>query len=291
MICKSFENPFITHKILYDDIMEDILDTRHAEPPEPILPRNYSSKFNILDWSEVEIARQLTYISFNLLQNIKTDELLLEKWTKSEKDIKSPNVMKLIYRFNNVSYWVCEEILSYEKALHRAQAINKFLKVALECKKLNNFNDCTNIITGLNSFLIKNLSKTWLRIDIDHLNIFSELNTFCSPNKNYIRLKQATEAIKSDPCIPYLGLMLKNLAFIEEGPKYLKDDLINVLKIKKVGMILDEFKNQLQHNKYYIKPVFSLFILAEPKPKSEDELSKLADALGILLLFNFLRAF
>jgi len=267
--------------MIENEFLDLNLDKRDFQYPEPIIPEYPSSIFNVLEWSEVEIARQLTYISSNLLQKIRIEELLLAKWTKSEKEVKSPNIMKLIYRFNNISYWVCEEIISYEKALHRSLVINKFLKVAMECKKLNNFNDCCNIVTALNSFFIKNLNKTWKRVDMEHLNIFSELNTFCSPNKNYMKLKDATEAIKNEPCIPYLGLMLKNLAFIEEGPKYLNDDkLLNIGKIKKVGAILELFKKQINLDKYFIKPVFQLSLLAEPKPKGEDELCSLADSLG-----------
>ena len=67
--------------------------------------------------------------------------------------------MQCIDRFNKLSLWIIEEILSYDKSSLRSKVIEKFILVAHECFLIYNFNDCFNIITALVNPLIKCLRK------------------------------------------------------------------------------------------------------------------------------------
>lgn len=69
---------------------------------DPILPSNNCSYFNLFDWSEVEVARQLTLVTHFLYRKITYEELLNSQWTKYEKSIRAPNITKLIERFNKL---------------------------------------------------------------------------------------------------------------------------------------------------------------------------------------------
>jgi son of sevenless-like protein len=249
---------------------------------EPILNvfSTTTNYFNILEWSEIEIARQLTLVTHYLYKSINLRELINSQWTKVDKHKLAPNITKMIDRFNKLSLWITEEILAYDKAKLRSIVIEKFLKLALELKNLNNFNDCLIVITALSSYPIKTLTKSWKSISFDSVEIWKELTTLCSIGHNYAALRDETEKAKDKPCIPYLGLFLKELAFIDEGPKYLKDKrLLNIEKVKKVSKVIQNFL-WFKNKDYYLKPVFKLAFLADPDPLNEDQLGDLSGQLG-----------
>jgi hypothetical protein len=248
----------------------------------PIIPDKHSKFFDIIDWSEIEIARQLTLVTQYIFMKIDTKELVSSNWTKAEKYISAPNIMKMIDRFNLISNWINEEILSYDNKDNRCKAIIKFIKTASVCQSFNNFNDCINIIAALNTSPIKSLKKTWQVVlkstEITHL--FRQLNNLCSYSKNYANLRAETACAKGQPCIPYLGLYLKELAFLDEGPKYVNENnLINLDKIYKVGEKLKEIK-EYQSKPYIFLPVARLAFLAEPQPKIEEVLLQISSKLG-----------
>ena len=56
--------------------------------------------FYIFDFSDEEIARNLTLISYKMLSCININELWNNNFSKDDKYLKAPNVMKLIDRFN-----------------------------------------------------------------------------------------------------------------------------------------------------------------------------------------------
>ena len=191
----------------------------------------------------------------------------------------------MIERFNKLSLWVCEEILSYDHGRTRALALEKFIKLAEELKNINNFNDCFIIITALNSFQIKSLSKTWRRISFENVKLCKELNTLCAYSGNYAALREEIEKAKGGPCIPYLGYFLKEVAFIDEGPKYVKENstgilnLVNCEKLKKVGKIFENIANY-QSYEFKFKPAFQRGFLANVCPLSEEELTVISGKLG-----------
>jgi hypothetical protein len=246
---------------------------------QPILPTSHTIYFDLLEWSELEIARQLSLISSFLLSKVKVSELFYARWTKGEKYTTSPHIMKCIDRFNKLSLWVTEEVLSYDKSNDRAKAIEKFILVAKECVNLNNFNDCFNIVNALNTFPVKRLNKSWRKIiNFETMNTLMELNELCSFSKNYASLKVEVKKAARSACVPYLGVYLKDLAFLEEGPKYLKGDLVNIDKIKKFGDIYNDV-SVCSKIAYDFKPVFILSFLAEPQPDSEENLIDLSNKL------------
>ena len=52
----------------------------------------------------VEVARQLTKIESELYRSIKASELTGQGWTKANKQVRAPNVLNMINRFNQVSH-------------------------------------------------------------------------------------------------------------------------------------------------------------------------------------------
>ena len=258
------------------------------EPQETIIPENVNKIFDIFSWDPIEIARQITIFTQYLYRNIGCQELLLSGWTKSDKMEKSPNVSKLIIRFNKITKWIMEEILSYDSATDRAKVIEIFIKVAAELRNLHNLNDCFAIMTTFNHLSIKRLKRTWNKVTAEAKNIQSELSKLCSILKNFDKIKTEFLDYKNnikdintlqEGCIPYLAPYLKDLAFLEEGQKYFNQNkLININKIFIVGRIIRNIKES-QMFVYGYKPVYSLAILSDPDPLDDDELTSLSESI------------
>jgi len=247
------------------------------------------SKFDILEWDPKIIAKQFTLISFNLFAKIEVKkEFLNSAWTKKNKQTEAPNIYKLIDRFNLLTYWVIEEILAYDDKSSRAKAIEKFIEIAFCLKEMNNFNDCINIVNGLNNYLILGLVQTWSLVAEREKQVLNELYNLSSFCKNYAVLRKSLEQAKGKPTVPYLLLFLKDLAFLEESCVYVKDDFfVNVDKIRQCGEIIDNFIS-FRSNAYLFRNVDELNILRDPRPKSEKELEAIAHGLGNLFYFFLL---
>lgn len=243
------------------------------------------NRFDILEWDPKYIAREFTLISYNLFAKIEIKEFLNTAWTGKNKLIEAPNIFKLIDRFNLLTFWIVEEILSYDDKTSRAKCIEKFIQVASMLKEMNNFNDCMNIINGLNNYIILSLNQTWSLVNKKEKIILTELYNFSSFVKNYSQLRKALEQSKGKPTIPYLLLYLKDLAFLEEACEYVKDDyFVNIDKIKQCGEIIDNFLSY-RSNAYLFRNIDELNILKDPRPKTEKELETIAQNLGIKIIY------
>lgn len=235
----------------------------------------------LMDWKPREIAKELTYITTNMINKIDETELLYHNFNSSSKKIQSPNIVSLIERFDKLSYFLIEEILSYDKKKYRAAMIEKFIQVANELDKLRNYNDCMNIKSCLNHFIIKNLRKTWKKVDHEYIEMFNNLNKKYSFEKNFSNLRNELKKCQQSNLsyIPYFGLVLKDICFTEEGCKYLnREKLINVEKIKKIQGIIENFF-QFKQNSLFMRHILGLEILSELEPKDEKELEKIANCI------------
>ena len=258
------------------------------EQKESIIPEITDSIFDVFCWDPVEIARQISIITQFLFRNIGCQELLSAGWTKKDKMEKSPNITKLIIRFNKISKWIMEEILSYDSSKDRAKVIEIFLCVAEELRKIHNLNDCFAVITTFNHLCIKRLKKTWTNVSQDAKNKQKQLSNLCSILKNFEAIKNEFLQYKNNITdinnleeggIPYLAPYLKDLAFLEEGHKYFNDNkLINMNKLIIVGKNIKNIKES-QIFIYNYKPVYSLAFLSDPEPLEDNELTTLSEAL------------
>lgn len=123
------------------------------------------------------------FFKFHSFQKIQPKECLAQAWNKNKT--AAPNICEMIHRTNTVVLWVAHQILENKKEDKRAKAIRKFIKVAHELRKLNNFNGLKEIIGGLRSVPIMRLKKTWALVPKKHLENYKELEKIVSTAKNY----------------------------------------------------------------------------------------------------------
>lgn len=214
----------------------------------------------LLNFNGLEIAKQLTLIESKMFNSIQVNELLNQNFTTKKLHLNlSPNIQKSILFTNLLSDYVIESIL--KPSLQMKQRIHAFkcwLKIAISCLYLRNFNSLASIMTSLQSFLITRIPKIWSGVSDKYKELFQYLASIIHPNKNYItyrnRLKDFLSTNLQDnldiPTVPYLSLFLQDLTFIVDGnPNYrtntksfLDEKLINVDKYSKITEIISDIQ-------------------------------------------------
>ena len=83
-----------------------------------------SSRLKLSDLDPLEIARQLTLIEFDLFRKIKVVYLLIQarefvglSWMKDDKEVRAPNIIKMVRWSNHVIQWLVTEIVSLKDNL------------------------------------------------------------------------------------------------------------------------------------------------------------------------------
>ncbi|KYR00579.1 Ras guanine nucleotide exchange factor [Tieghemostelium lacteum] len=241
-------------------------------PPEPKVPKNiWSQTLDIFDIDEEEIARQLTLIDFEIFSSIKPTELLNQSWNKPKLKHRSPNVLALIGRFNEISQWTASSILSYSRVKDRTRIMTKFVRIAeYSHRALNNFNVSMAILSGLNAASVHRLKFTKDDMPKHTQQTLQDLQNQFSNAMSYRDYRNQL-AKANPPCIPYLGVHLTDLTFVEEGNPDLIQGQINFSKRRLVYQSISIIHN-LQNTKYNLQPVYQIAkLLRTLKPRFDED--------------------
>lgn len=274
-------------EVLIRHIKGNKVNYQDNESSEPIVPKEARNRsdFDLLMWNELEIARQLTLMAIFRYQKIEPFEFLNENWLSKDSDEYSPNIVKMIERFRCIYGWVIEEILSYDRSSMRALVVEKFILIANELYNMNNYNDLVNIISALNSLPIRKLNKTFSKTNKELLVQYTQLSNICDSKNEYFNLRQQIQSSKGKPCVPFLGLILKDVHLVNKEPYLVDDTKINVEKVRKFGSLIEDFSSYKNYT-YKFKPLFKLSFLASPESMNENALMDLSCNLGIIYLFR-----
>ena len=236
------------------------------------------SYFYIFDFTDEEIARNLTLISYKLLSNIDINELWNSNFIKEEKYTKAPNVMKVIDRFDKLMLFIIEDICSYETNKARAKLITKWASIAKTCRDLHNYNDLLIINQCFNHNLIKKMVSTWKKIPKNTLELISDLNKFCTNQQCYINIRREIVNCKHIAYIPYLGILLKEIIDLEKQYKYIDKfgeyNCINCVKLQKMYYIVNKFF-EFRNYSFTFSQINELNIFNQINPKKIDEIDEM----------------
>ena len=245
------------------------------------LPKN-EGFFNILEWDKNLIGEKLISISKNNINKIQRRELYRAIFLKKEKNITCPYVMHNIEKFNQLTFFIIQDILSYDFAKDRAKIIEKWITIAEYCKERKDYTDCVAINSALNNYIITGLNKTLKDISRDKKELMKNINKFCKYQGNYKTLREDMAKLDYyDFYIPYLGMLMKDLAFFEENSKYIiNDTLINFEKLENVQLAIEKFFN-FKNAKDKLNPIIpeELWFFEDLEDLKETELEELANKL------------
>src|SRR3989338_4751682 len=126
----------------------------------------------------------------------------------------------------------------------RSSLVKYFISVAKKCtKKLNNFNTMLEITAGLNMAPVRRLKKTWLAIPSKSTVDLEELERLMDHRQNY---KTYRETIKNAPrpCLPYFGIFLRDITFIDVGNEpLLPNGFVNFDRMSLISTLVQDFQS------------------------------------------------
>lgn len=290
-LLEKFDNGFV----------KKMFPTSTREGPVPIVPRSFRRiRFSEID--PLEIARQLTLMGSKLYNQIQPVECLNKAWSKKENS-PAVNIKMMIEMSNQITGWVAFTILQEGDVKRRGSNLKHFIYIAEKCYSLNNFNTLMSILAGLNSAPIHRLSRTWELLNSKHLTIVDQLKRTMDRSKNFSVYREELHSV-NPPCVPFLGVYLTDLTFIEDGnPDRLKlnENLINFSKQSKTADVIREIQ-QYQNQPYCLQPVpelqkfiidsfqtfedendlYQMSLLIEPREREDEKITRLLLESGFL---------
>ncbi|XP_065348892.1 ras-specific guanine nucleotide-releasing factor 2-like isoform X3 [Cloeon dipterum] len=214
-------------------------------------PKN-PSKESIETLSALEIAEQMTYLDHQIFISICSEEFLGQAWMKPDKITKAHHILLMTKRFNEVSRLVVSEIIRRDNLAARIAAIEKWAAVADISRCLHNFNGVLQICAAFTNSSVFRLKKTWEKVSKTTKQSIEKLQTIVSADGRFRNLRDALHRC-DPPCIPYLGMYLTDLSFIEEGtPNFTDEGLLNFSKMRMIAHVIREIRH-FQQTPYKIE--------------------------------------
>lgn len=198
-----------TPDLIHTDHQDLIKRMAHTVSSSPVCPsKEHYQALTVLEMDSRFVAQQLNTMD---IENL----ILLRPHTILESTKSDPSMRAIVRNFNLLSRHVSLSILRSNQPLNAAI---HWISVCIGLKRLNNFNSMKAIIAGLTNESVYRLRlNVWARLKPSLRVTFEALALEVDDNNNQSSLRQAQlDLIKHDskPAIPYLGIYLTDLNFI-----------------------------------------------------------------------------
>ncbi|EAT84804.2 hypothetical protein SNOG_07338 [Parastagonospora nodorum SN15] len=187
--------------------------------PNPIKPLSKIQWHQLMSESDEAIAKELTRIDWIMFSSVRPRDLVRHVSLNAEERKRCrnlENVTRMTEHFNHVFYLVQNYILLRDKPKHRALMLEKWMKIARQLRKLNNYNSLTAIISGIKSAPVHRLLATRDLVPQATTHDFLKLDILMGSQKSHFAYRLAWDN-SSGERIPYIPLHRRDLVSASEG--------------------------------------------------------------------------
>jgi len=171
---------------------------------------------DIMEFAPIDIAKTLAMIEWENFKYIQPEEFLRQTWTKHPE--KAPFIRAMIDRFNKITAWIVTWIVTAEKIKIRVKRFKHFLKVAEESLNLGDYHNFMAVLSGLNENAVFRLKHTLAENSPKTKETLANLNEIMSVENSYSNYRKHLASRQfSLPTIPYIGVWLRDLTYMDEG--------------------------------------------------------------------------
>lgn len=236
-------------------------------------PQTYEEPSKAMDCSPEALAQQMFSFEFELFSKIMPYELMGNGWMKADKNVRAPNIVRMVARSNLIGSWVTAEILKEANVKKRASLIEHFIAVADACYSQNNFHSAMVVMSALHDSSISRLKITWDKVSRKFKEMLEAVELKMSDEDNFA-LYRSSYNQAPPPKLPYMGLVFRDLIHIEDGsPKHLPSGAINFHRCELIAEKLQMIKMSQQDRLVWPKNE-DLWHYIQHFPKHPDEKSQ-----------------
>lgn len=172
---------------------------------------------SITDFDPLELARQFTIRESKIFCAVLPEELVGQEFRSDKRKSSAINVKALSTLSSVMTAWVADSIMDEQADVKKRAAIIKhWIKVCQKCISLNNYSSVYNIFCALESTSVQRLNKTWPLLSTKYKETMDHLRHLTDVTRNHA-VYRAELRQRVPPCLPFMGLYLTDLTFVDEG--------------------------------------------------------------------------
>ncbi len=263
-----------------------VMGSGYASPttvmPEPRvdLKTIFLPDFSLNMLESEELARQLTLMFHQVFVCIRPSEMLDAAWTRPNKHVVAPNVCKFISLFNHMSYLVAHSIVNPATTRARAAQYRFWVKTAQHLLRLNNFTGLMAVLAAFNVSAVFRLKNTVKEVSPVVRQSLTDMERIMSSTSSFKAYRDLI-ATCVPPAVPYVGLLLQDLTFIETNPNKVEggvswskrtkiyESIENVMRFQGTSyalMSVPQIQHYLQSQPFFSEAeLFALSQVREPR--------------------------
>jgi Ras-specific guanine nucleotide-releasing factor 2 len=145
--------------------------------------------------------------------------------------------LKLIERFNRTSNWIASEILLTANPKQRITVLERCISLIKSLRDLKNFHGAWTIYSALNKSCIQGLKAEWKGVSRKYIHILHSIDELMDGRGNFKNYRETIKNVEP-PFLPFEGIFLTDITFLDENPDFVSDGMVNFKKVKFLGDIL-----------------------------------------------------